>query len=155
MERREGIEPIVLSLEDCSSTIELTPRCLLAALVGCVGLFLPQVPPCSSGLTRCHGDQSISPGVWVPTYPRWLALPSAPQQAKSPYHISRRIGIPMRAFALIAMFLLTGCDNGPTETDMAGCAVRSGGPPISTREVADCAVNRAELRRERESGDRK
>ena len=33
---------------------------------------------------------------------------------------------------------------------MAGCAVRSGGPPISTREVADCAVNRAEIKRERE-----
>ncbi len=26
LERREGIEPIVLSLEDCSSAIELTPR---------------------------------------------------------------------------------------------------------------------------------
>lgn len=41
--------------------------------------------------------------------------------------------------------LLAGCGNsGPTEADMAGCAVRSGGPPISTREVADCAVDRAE-----------
>lgn len=26
LERREGIEPFVLSLEDCSSTIELTRR---------------------------------------------------------------------------------------------------------------------------------
>jgi hypothetical protein len=48
--------------------------------------------------------------------------------------------------------LLAACGpSGPTEADMAGCAVRSGGPPISTREVADCAVNRAELRRERDS----
>lgn len=43
--------------------------------------------------------------------------------------------------------LLGGCGpSGPTEADMAGCAVRSGGPPISTREVADCAVDRAESR---------
>jgi hypothetical protein len=32
---------------------------------------------------------------------------------------------------------------------MAGCAVRGGGPPLSSREVADCAVERAEIRRER------
>ncbi len=52
--------------------------------------------------------------------------------------------------------LLTGCGpSGPTDADMAGCAVRSGGPPISAREVADCAVNRAEFKRERESGDQK
>jgi hypothetical protein len=51
-------------------------------------------------------------------------------------------------FGLIC--LLGGCDNGPTEADMAGCAVRGGGPPISTREVADCAVNRAELSRDRD-----
>jgi hypothetical protein len=49
--------------------------------------------------------------------------------------------------ALCAVLLLSGCGpSGPTEADMAGCAVRSGGPPISTREVADCAVDRAEIR---------
>jgi len=51
-------------------------------------------------------------------------------------------------YGLIALMglvlLLSGCDRGPTEADMAGCAVRSGGPPISAREVADCAVDRAE-----------
>lgn len=58
---------------------------------------------------------------------------------------------PKIILALAAILLLTGCGpSGPTEADMAGCAVRSGGPPISTREVADCAVNRAEFRRERE-----
>ena len=41
--------------------------------------------------------------------------------------------------------LLGGCgQSGPTESDMAGCAVRGGGPPISILEVADCAVDRAE-----------
>lgn len=39
--------------------------------------------------------------------------------------------------------LLCGCDHGPTEEDMAGCAVRSGGPSITSREVAECAVERA------------
>jgi hypothetical protein len=54
--------------------------------------------------------------------------------------------------ALCAVLLLAGCGpSGPTEADMAGCAVRSGGPPISIREVADCAVNRAEIKRERET----
>jgi hypothetical protein len=53
--------------------------------------------------------------------------------------------------ALVALLLLTGCGpSGPTDADMAGCAVRSGGPPISYREVADCAVNRAEFRQKRE-----
>ncbi len=41
-----------------------------------------------------------------------------------------------------ALVLLTGCD--PHEEDMAGCAVRRSGPPISSREVADCAVERGE-----------
>jgi hypothetical protein len=54
--------------------------------------------------------------------------------------------IPLAAMALIVM---AGCGpSGPTEADMAGCAVRGGGPPISSREVADCAVDRAEIRRE-------
>lgn len=39
--------------------------------------------------------------------------------------------------------LLTGCERGPTEEDMRGCAVRGGGPSITSREVADCAVDRA------------
>jgi hypothetical protein len=61
--------------------------------------------------------------------------------------------MPAMILALVAVLLLIGCgSSGPTEADMAGCAVRSGGPPISTREVADCAVNRAEIRREPERG---
>lgn len=55
----------------------------------------------------------------------------------------------MRTIVILAALcavLLAGCGpSGPTEADMAGCAVRSGGPPISTREVADCAVDRAEI----------
>jgi hypothetical protein len=55
---------------------------------------------------------------------------------------SRILLIPLAAAALI---VLAGCGrSGPTEADMAGCAVRGGGPPISSREVADCAVDRAE-----------
>lgn len=46
------------------------------------------------------------------------------------------------ALGIIAV-LLCGCDRGPTEDDMAGCAVRGGGPAITSREVADCAVERA------------
>lgn len=38
--------------------------------------------------------------------------------------------------------LLCGCDQGPTEQDMAGCTVRGGGPPITSREVAECAIER-------------
>jgi hypothetical protein len=46
---------------------------------------------------------------------------------------------------LLALTALTGCGpSGPDSSDMAGCAVRSGGPAITTREVADCAVWRAE-----------
>lgn len=53
--------------------------------------------------------------------------------------------------ALCAVLLLVGCGpSGPSEADMAGCAVRSGGPPISIREVADCAVERAEREQLRE-----
>jgi hypothetical protein len=56
---------------------------------------------------------------------------------------------PRRAFLLLpvvaALIVMAGCgQSGPTEADMAGCAVRGGGPPISSREVADCAVERAE-----------
>ncbi|WP_148203810.1 hypothetical protein [Nitrobacter winogradskyi] len=60
----------------------------------------------------------------------------------------RAILIPLAVAALIAM---AGCGpSGPSEADMAGCAVRGGGAPISTREVANCAVDRAEIRRIRE-----
>jgi hypothetical protein len=46
------------------------------------------------------------------------------------------------------LIALVGCGpSGPTEADMAGCALRGGGPPISNREVADCAVDRAEIER--------
>ncbi len=49
----------------------------------------------------------------------------------------------MRRLCVFAFLLLSACGpSGPTEADMAGCAVRSGGPPITTREVADCAVDR-------------
>jgi hypothetical protein len=58
----------------------------------------------------------------------------------------------MRPLAVLALLLLAGCGpSGPTEAVMAGCAVRSGGPPISVREVADCAVDRAETTRAQES----
>jgi hypothetical protein len=53
----------------------------------------------------------------------------------------------MKWMLLVAMLVLSGCDSGPTEADMEGCAVRKGGAPISTREVADCAVDRAERTR--------
>jgi hypothetical protein len=60
----------------------------------------------------------------------------------------RALLIPLAGAALI---VLAGCGpSGPTEADMAGCAVRGGFPPISSREVADCAVDRAEIRRARE-----
>jgi hypothetical protein len=85
----------------------------------------------------------------------FVPLVVRPQQAKLPYHISSRIGIVMRTFALIALLLLTGCGpSGPTEADMAGCAVRSGGPSITYREVADCAVDRAETEHRREAEQR-
>ncbi len=49
----------------------------------------------------------------------------------------------MRISLFFIFLLLTGCDRGPTEADMAGCAVRTRGPAISAREVADCAVEGA------------
>lgn len=39
--------------------------------------------------------------------------------------------------------LLTGCSDGPTESDMRGCATRRAGTEITRRDVADCAVERA------------
>jgi hypothetical protein len=43
--------------------------------------------------------------------------------------------IPLTVTGLIVM---AGCGpSGPTEADMAGCAVRAGGPPLTNREVAD------------------
>lgn len=57
----------------------------------------------------------------------------------------------MKVLAMVAFLALAGCGpSGPTEADMAGCAVRGGGPPITSREVADCAVDRAEIKRSRE-----
>ena len=59
--------------------------------------------------------------------------------------------MPAMILALVAVLLLTGGgSSGPTEADMAGCAVRSGGPAISVREVADCAVDRAERSQDRQ-----
>lgn len=57
----------------------------------------------------------------------------------------RGVLVPLSAAAVIAT--LAACKGGPTESDMAGCTVRSGGPPISVREVAECARDRAELGR--------
>jgi hypothetical protein len=61
----------------------------------------------------------------------------------------RRILLALSIWAAFGLgCLLGGCSpSGPTEADMAGCAVRGGGPPISTREVADCAIERAERER--------
>lgn len=56
----------------------------------------------------------------------------------------RGILVPLGAAAVIVT--LAAC-RGPTEADMAGCTVRSGGPPISVREVAACERDRAELGR--------
>ena len=48
---------------------------------------------------------------------------------------------------VVLVVALVACRGGPTEADMAGCTVRSGGPPISLREIADCERDRAELGR--------
>jgi hypothetical protein len=57
----------------------------------------------------------------------------------------------MISLVLAPLFVMSGCGpSGPTEADMAGCAVRRSGPPISNREVADCAVERGEIERSRE-----
>jgi hypothetical protein len=57
----------------------------------------------------------------------------------------------VKLLAILALLLLAGCGpSGPREADMAGCEVRGGGPPISSREVADCAVDRAEKEHQRE-----
>ncbi len=51
----------------------------------------------------------------------------------------------MKLVSIFGFLLLAACGpSGPTEADMAGCAVRSGGPAITAREVADCAVQRAD-----------
>lgn len=51
-------------------------------------------------------------------------------------------------FGIVAV-LLCGCDRGPSEEDMAECPIRGGGPPITSREVAECAVERAARHEER------
>ncbi|WP_445493163.1 hypothetical protein [Rhodopseudomonas sp. RCAM05734] len=55
---------------------------------------------------------------------------------------------------LIALFALAfsgaGHSGAPARTDMAGCLVRGWGGPITAREVADCAADRAAFRREDE-----
>lgn len=58
--------------------------------------------------------------------------------------------IPRRGWLvpLLATSVLIGlaaCSRGPTEADMAGCTLRSGGPPISVREVAACDRDRAAI----------
>jgi hypothetical protein len=55
--------------------------------------------------------------------------------------------------AVVTLIILGGCgQSGPTESDMAGCAIRGGGTPISIREVADCAADRAEIEQQRARG---
>jgi hypothetical protein len=56
----------------------------------------------------------------------------------------------VKLLAIVVLLLLTGCgQSGPTEADIPGCAVRGGGPSLTNREIADCAVDRAQRRRER------
>jgi hypothetical protein len=53
--------------------------------------------------------------------------------------------------AIAELIVMAGCGpSSPREADMAGCAVLGGGPPISSREVADCAIARAEIEQRRE-----
>lgn len=49
----------------------------------------------------------------------------------------------VRIALVFSALLLAACDRGPSESDMAGCTVRSSGPPLTYREVADCAVERS------------
>lgn len=49
-------------------------------------------------------------------------------------------------FTLITLSMLTGCGGGPTDADMAGCTTSNRAP--THREVADCAIQREEYRRE-------
>lgn len=45
--------------------------------------------------------------------------------------------------AMFALLLLTCCrPSEPTESDMAGCAVRGGGPPLSSREPTALSIAR-------------
>lgn len=46
-----------------------------------------------------------------------------------------------------ALIMLTGCDRGPADADMAGCTTSTRAP--THRDVADCAVQRAERRSDR------
>lgn len=59
--------------------------------------------------------------------------------------------IPLRGMLVpllaAGVLLIAACSRGPTEADLAGCTVRSGGPPITLREVAACDRDRAELGR--------
>lgn len=51
----------------------------------------------------------------------------------------------MRAAILIACLILAGCDRGPTDEDMAGCATST--RRVTARDVAECAVDREQIRR--------
>lgn len=51
-----------------------------------------------------------------------------------------------RLFALAGVLALAGCGSGPTDADMAGCTTSS--RAITHRDVAECAIDRAEFRRE-------
>lgn len=48
---------------------------------------------------------------------------------------------------LCTMFLLFGCDRGPSREDMVGCATSTN--TITHRDVANCAIERDEHHRRR------
>lgn len=51
-----------------------------------------------------------------------------------------------------ACLVLAACDRGPAESDMAGCAVSS--RAITHRDVAECAVERESIRREKSHAEK-
>lgn len=49
------------------------------------------------------------------------------------------------AIAGLMLMLLAGCDRAPSDEDMAGCTTSN--RRITQRDVAECAIERAERRR--------
>jgi len=50
----------------------------------------------------------------------------------------------MLVLLALCLFSLAGCDRGPTDADMAGCATSNRAP--THREVAECAIEREHRR---------